>query len=510
LLDPTPRPTSAIEPKPWQTGLAPAYIGLFLWVGFLDQIGRRALPVGGLAFSALGAFAAGPACYLLLFRPAALWGRRAGRPIGGVAASTFGVRGAVAVPGLLLAVAQVAVFALAVGYAIDFTFEGLMVGRLLDPRVIRPAPFRGAMIPARLVVLTSLFWALATALVSFRFVRWIGALMQYFPIFPAVLLGTAMVATLGGLRTFGPSGIDPLDGSMVPLLQSGWRAFALTFQWVFAFSALAGVLGADWGSGSPGERDVRAGGWVGVGFAPAIVAALALLAVAGFEGSSARPELTQARPGARGLARPVPPSGSTIGELTPIAGPAADPSAAFTFRAVLKGAFDPKLACGMLMVFGLASLAPAVFASHAAWSGLATLAPGISRLAWAVIVGTTGWLLILAGWHERASTVFDVLGAGFAPLAGALAADFALRRGRWEGPRRGINPAGVVAWALGAAVGLAPTVAQALDSKRLNHFEPAALAAFAVAFGAYALLAPLRLESARIGSTDQDQGRIQV
>jgi len=519
LLDSTPRPASGIEPRPWQTGLAPAYIGLFLWVGFLDQVGRRALPVGGLACSVLGALVAGPACYLLMFRAAGLWGFRSGRLLAGVAASTFGERGALVLPGLLLAAAQVLVFGLAVGYAIDLTLDGLVVGRLLDPRAVRPTPFRGAQIPTRLVLLTALVWAMATALVSLRFVRWIGALMQFFPIFPAFLLGLVMLATLGGLRTFRPSGIDPLDGSVVPLLQSCWRAFALTFQWVFAFTAMSCVLGADWGPGSAGERDVRLGGWVGVGFAPAIVAALTLLAVAGFEGSSARPgppsPRAGPRPGPREAARPAaPPSGSTIGDLpapgTLDLGPTAGPSAPFTFRAVLKGAFDPRLACGMLMVFGLASLAPAVFSAYSAWSGLATLAPGISKVAWSVIVGTTGWLLIVAGWQDRPATAFDLLGAGFAPMAGALAADFALSRGRWRGPRRGINPTGVLAWASGAAVGLAPTVAQALGSKRLNHFEPAALAAFAVAFLAYALFALLRLQSGRAGAVASDPSEMQA
>src|SRR3954452_12449806 len=37
-----------LERMPWHTSTAPRYIGLFLWVVFFDQLGRRTLPVGGL------------------------------------------------------------------------------------------------------------------------------------------------------------------------------------------------------------------------------------------------------------------------------------------------------------------------------------------------------------------------------------------------------------------------------------------------------------------------------
>src|SRR5882672_1763226 len=97
----------AVEPKPWQTGLAPVYIGMFLWVAFFDQLGRRALPVGGLGWSLLGAAVAGPLGYLLLFRGPALWGRRAGRGLSAVASATFGSKGSAMVPGLLVGVGQV-------------------------------------------------------------------------------------------------------------------------------------------------------------------------------------------------------------------------------------------------------------------------------------------------------------------------------------------------------------------------------------------------------------------
>src|SRR5205823_13086597 len=124
----------AIERKPWQSGLAPNFIGLFLWIAFYDQLAAPSLKVGGLVPSLLGAIVAGLLGYLLLFYVPAMWGLETGRPLVGVAASTFGEAGATWIPGLLLGVAQVVWFAVAIHYATDFTLKGLGNFSLLDPQ----------------------------------------------------------------------------------------------------------------------------------------------------------------------------------------------------------------------------------------------------------------------------------------------------------------------------------------------------------------------------------------
>jgi cytosine permease len=492
-----PLPGTEVEPKPWQSGLAPVYIGMFLWVAFFDQIGRRALPIGGLGWSILGAAVGGPLSYVLLFRPSASWGHRAGKPLDVVATSTFGVRGASVIPGLLIGMAQIVLFAVAIGYAIELTFQGLVIGRLVEPRMLRPAQLGGASLKAPLYLATALFWALATALVGLRFVRWIAYLMQFFPIFPAVMLGGAMLASLVGLRSFHPSGVDPLDpNSIVAEGEGAVRAFLLTLQWVFAFSAMAGVMGADWGAGSVGPRDVRLGGWVGLGLAPAIISALALIAVAGYQGMKDARSFEETR-----FPRPSITDLATPGGL-PSTGPAAGLDAPpFTFRALLNGGFDPRLGALMFLTFGLASLAPAVYSSFVFGLQFKTFGPGISRLTWTMMGTCTAWLLIVGGWFDRTEVAFNVLGAAFAPAAGAIAADYRRHRGRWPGPRVGTNPAGLIAWGIGLAVGLAPTLGRALGSERLTRLQPAALAAFIAAFLAYELLALVRLESASVEKT---------
>jgi cytosine permease len=481
-----------VEPKPWQTGLAPVYIGTFLWIAFFDQLGRRALPIGGLLPAMLGAAVGGPLAYLLMFRPSGLWGQSARKPLMEVATSTFGIKGAFVVPGLLIGVAQVFLFAVGVGYAVELTFQGLVQLGLVEPGALRPTRVGGATLKSPLYLATALVWAVVTALVSMRFTRWIAYLMQFFPIFPAIAIGGAMMAMMLGLRDFRPTGIDPaLPAVVLPAREASLRAFLLTLQWVFAFSAMGGLMGADWGAGSVDSKDVKVGGWVGVGLAPVIISALALIAVAGYQGpkDDDRP-LDQPLMNRTTIRDLVPPGQeSTTGPIPGLDAPA------FTFRAVANGGFGRYVGGFMLLVFGLSSLAPAVYSSFTFGRQFKTLGPGISRLTWTMLGTCTAWLLIVGGWFERTEAAFNVLGAIFAPAAGAIAADYRRHKGSWPGPRKGINPAGLIAWGVGLAVGLTPTVARAVGSTRLAGLQPAAVGAFVAAYVVYELLAKIRLES---------------
>ena len=489
-----PQPDAEVERKPWQTGLAPVYIGTVLWIAFFDQLGRRALPIGGLVPAMLGAAVAGPLAYLLLFRPSGLWGFRAGAPSKVIAASTFGVDGSRLVPGLLLGIAQVVLFALAVGYAIELTFQGLVLLGLVGPGPLRPTRTGRAILKSPLYLAVALAWSVITALISLRFTRWIAYLMQFFPIFPAVAIGGAMMAMMLGLRTFEPTGIDPTaPGVVLPAGEASLRAFLLAFQWVFAFSAMGGLMAADWGAASPEAKDVTVGGWVGVGLAPAILASLALIAVAGFEGSK-RAEVEGDRAGVvnRSTIRDLEPAAMRGGTIPGLDAPP------FTFRAVANGGFGPRVGGLMLMTFGLASLAPAVYASFTFGLQFQAIGPGISRLVWTMLGTGTAWLMIVGGWVEKPELVFNLLGAAFAPAAGAIAADYRRHRGTWSGPRGGFNPAGLLAWSIGLAVGLAPIVGRALGSSWLDQLQPAALGAFVASYLAYEVLASCRLESSPI------------
>jgi hypothetical protein len=481
-----PGASEPVEIRPWQTGLAPVYIGAFLWIAFFDQIGRRTLPVGGLIASLLGCLLAGPLGYLGLFRAGALWGHRTGRNLSSLATSTFGVAGSRLVPDLLIGLGQVVWFAVAIGYGVELTFDGLVLGRWISPGALRVMEVGGATLRSPLFLGTALVWSLAVALVSLWFVRLIAAIMQYFPVFPALMLGGMMLATLGGLRSFQPTGIEPITLAQFTPGEGFNRAFLFTFQWVFAFSAMAALFGADWGVASPTLTDVKRGGWVGMGLAPVIIGALGLISVAGYEGSRME-RGAAARPGM---------SGSSIADLdgTNLASGLLDPPP-FTARGVIVGVFDRRVASTMLLTFGLASLAPAVYAAFVFGRRFAAIGPSISPKVWTCLAAVSGWLLVVGGWFDRTETIFNVLGGVFAPVAGAIAADAWLQKGGWKGARAGFNPPGMIAWLLGASVGVAPSVARFLGYEDLAKWQPASLFGLVVAYFAYVLMAKLKLES---------------
>ena len=491
------KPKPAIVPKPWQDGLGPYYIGLFLWVVFFDQLGLRALPVGGVLWAVIGAAVAGPLCYLLLFRVPAEWGQATGKPLPELAESSFGVAGARWVPGLLIGLSEIVWFSVAISYATDFTLRGLAEVRFLDERAFRTISLGGLRLKGPLFLATSLFWSVFVGLVGRRFVRLVGAIMYVFPVFPAMLLGGSMFAMLGGLRTFAPTGIDPM-GLAVPAARAGVWSMMLVAQLVLGFFAMAGVLGADQRGIDVGARRPRRR--LGVGRAGAggdrgdRVGRRRRLPGAG----QSRPCCSKAR-SARLEARDRRPSRSTS-EIRTIGTP---PEA--TFRALLTDGIGGKVGGGMLLVFGSIALAPAVFAAFVFGQRLNAALPRLSRTKWTLVGIALSWPMTAMGLFDRLEPVFTAMGALFAPVAACLAAESARHRGTWPGPRRGVNGPGMVGWAAGVVVGLLP-----LTSRRLASFQPATFWAFLAAFAAYWVAAMIVGESEPLGKDarawDDDQG----
>jgi purine-cytosine permease-like protein len=245
----------------------------------------------------------------------------------------------------------------------------------------------------------------------------------------------------------------------------------MMIELVFGFFATAGALSADWGAVSRTERDVRLGGWVGVTFAAWTVATLALLTVAG-----AQARLAQA--------------GALI-----INDPALNLD--YTFRGAVLIGIGGTLGAAILLVFGLGSLAPTCYAAYLFGHHFEATWPQLRRIRWTVIGTVAAWLLIASGYSGRLATLFALIGAALAPLVAALAADSLRQRGAWHGPRRGINPPGLIAWAIGLAVGLVPVVSQAAGWYAGARFQPAAVFAYLAAFVTYFVLAACGAEAPR-------------
>lgn len=457
--------------KGWQWTLAPTYIGLFFWMVFFDQLGARTLAIGGLGWSLLGVAIAAVLCNVLLYHVPATWGQKTGWPATVLAGSTFGTHGAVALVVLVFGVAQIVWLAVATYYSADWIFQGLTSCGLLAPKTLRPVVLplglgKGWHLYLRspLFLITSAMWVCWASLTGRYLVKIIQAIMNIYPVFAAVMFALAMVWTLGGVPEFQARRLDPVVA--VSLRSGGPRAVLLTIQMIVGFFAMAGLAAADWGAVNRAPRDVRLGGWVGVTFASWTVATLALLTIAGALGRVPAPQ-----------------------SLSPLAS-----QGSFTYASAIVLGLPDKVGGLVFFIFGLSSLAPTVYAAHLFGQRLNALVPEVSQLKWALLGAALSWPLIATGLAGRLETIFTVMGAVFAPMVGALAADYVRSRSVWPGLRPGFNPPGMTAWAAGVAIGLVPLVLSASGLGDGTRFQPAVLFAFLTAFVVYLGLAAVGLD----------------
>lgn len=496
------------ERKDWQSGTATAYIILFLLITFYDQLAKQTLSFGGLGWSLLGTVVAGLLCYGLLYYVPAMWGLRSRQPLSRVTASTFGEAGSRWVPGLVLGLAHVVWYAVTIYLAADVAMRGLVVGRLLDPRYLESDLHWGRWwIQSPLFLFVAFSWALSGAGIGIWFVRLVAAVMKGYAVFPALVLGGAMVWALPGLGGFRPLEIDPVTAELVPA--GGPRALVMMVQLVFGFFATSGTSAADWGAYSRSEREVRLGGLVGVAVSIVILAALALLAVAGAQGRPAASPLLEAEREAQerleqayaGRARTLELQ-SAQREVREING------ANFTMREVLQHGIGGYAGCVMLLVLGLGMLGPTCYSPFVFGHRFHALWPRVPRWAWSLFGAVLALPLIATGAPERLERVFTVLGAGVAPVIGAMTAEYRRHRGAWPGPRPGWNRAGLFAWLAGLLVGLVPLVGDLAEIPALRLVQPAAVYAFVVALVVYTLLARAGLEPA--SPTEGHQETIEI
>jgi cytosine permease len=455
-----------LERRGWQATFAPAYIGLFLWLVFFDQFPAEVLRHGGLGWALVGAGVAALLAFGLLFYGPTAWTFATGRPLAVVATSTFGVRGATWVPGLLLALVQVVWLAVATDYGTELCLRGLALLGLLSPRSLAGVSVGRTVLPSPLVLVTSLFWCYAIAMAGRYLVRVIAALMSVYPAVTATILGLSMIAALRGLPGFSPERM-PVTGNARLLTTTGIQAVVVSLQMILGFFATAGLVTADLGAVSREISDVRRGGLVTVFLACWIVATLACLTVAGAVGVGTEVSATARELGV-------------------------DP---LSYQGALIVLFGDRLAAVSFLCLGLTALAPGCYAGYLFGTRMNELRPRVSRTRWTLIGVAIAWTLIAAGEVDRLAFVFSVIGALLAPVAGALTADYLMSRGRWPGARRGVNRPGVIAWGAGAVVGLLPVVAARVSASATLSNQPGVLYAYLVAFFLFPLLSKLGLES---------------
>ncbi len=479
-----------VPPKGWQDGVAPAFLAMGLSVVLLDGLAPGTLMVGGLGPSIVGAVLAGLLGYWCLYYAPAMWGVRTGRPLAVVATSTFGARGAVVVPGLLLGLASVVWFAITIDYSTQYTLSGLAACGLLDATLLASAPRAGLDMPKPLFLVVSATWAMASAVIGTLAVRLVAAVMSAYLIFPAIALAAAVVWAIPGVSA------GPIE--TVPFTMGGGRAIAAMLQLVFAYLACVGLTSADWGAATKSERDVRDGGLAGLMLAVPILAILAVLIVSGSLGRAA-PRIVgdgdePLGPGARPpIARMAPRPAAPAEAIQP------------TLRDAFARGIGGQLGGAGLLVLALGLLGPCCSNPYIVTRQFHAAFPRVPRWAWSILAALAAWSMIASGVTHHVQAVFGLVGGLVAPAVGAMASDFARSRGAWRGPRRGVNLAGLGAWVTGVIA--AYVVAQRGEDFLATRYLPSSIAGFAASFLAYAGLAAARLEPASITSDNKAQSR---
>jgi len=216
---------------------------------------------------------------------------------------------------------------------------------------------------------------------------------------------------------------------------------------------------------------VSMGGLVGVALAIIVTAGISALIVAGAYGS---PDLSKAAVAA-------------ATEAAAKASPPATPNLILQSPGLIPVIMG-KSAGLIMFLLAIAAFPPACFSSFIAANSFKTTLPKVNPFL-SVGIGTAiSIILAITGTAGQAIIVFQIIGASFGPVCGAMLVDYLLSSGTWTGPRSGFNPAGWVAWLAGFAVGILPIL----------HIYPvpaAPVAAFIVGAVVYFVCAKMGMQS---------------
>jgi cytosine permease len=421
-------PNPASKRAPWYANTAPSYAGIFLWVAFYNQMAGGTLARGGLGLCLLALAIAGFLCYLLYYRAPAMLGMQTGYPLYVVGSSTFGTLGGYVMPGLLMGLLQIGWFAVATFVASDFILRG--VGVESTPGT---APF----------IITGVVWGLVLSYVGAKGIQYVAKIATFLNFIPLLMLLIVFFQTVGGVGRY----------QVPPGQENPYVAFATVIAIVIGFFATAGAAGADFGTNSRNETDVKWGGLVGITLASFVAAGLPLIAIAGAHGLNL--------------------------------------SQGWNYSDVIQG-IGGFIASAMFLLFAVASVPPTCFCAFIAGNSFNTMIPSVPRVASTMAGAAVGILLAVTGVAANLISFFTIVGASFGPICGAMTADYLLSGRRWPGPREGVNFAGYGAWAIGFFVGILPFLPLPADVK--PYVEPAVLYSFVVGFLVYAGLAKAGLQ----------------
>src|SRR5579872_7232801 len=305
-----------------------------------------------------------------------------------------------------------------------------------------------------LFIIIALVWAYGLALVAIKGISYVARIAQFLNWVPLVMILIVFWANKDGISSYRP----PQHNS--------WGGFLMMLSIVIGFFPTAGAAGADFGLNNRDRRDVVLGGLTGITLAILVAGGLPVLSVAGH-----------------------------LGKI----GNTADFTYAGTIRSV--GSLAPV----MFFLFAAASLVPTAFCTFIAGNSFGTMLPQIPRTVSTLIGVTIGAILAVTGVVQNLISFFQIVGASFGPICGAMAADYLLAGKKWSGPRKGINWAGYIAWAIGFLVGI-PDHLPGIPASWVKADNPSVLYSFVVGFVVYLALAKAGLRPPVISGKEMIPG----
>jgi purine-cytosine permease-like protein len=295
-----------------------------------------------------------------------------------------------------------------------------------------------------------ILWIYSLAWVAIKGIRYVGQAAKYLNWIPLIMIVIVFWTNRSGIAYYTPPRNDSLAG------------FLGVLTIVIGYFATAGAAGADFGMNNRNSKDVILGGLFGIVLGVVIAGSLPILSVAGYIGRSAgKPSYDYSA------------AIASVGALAPI----------------------------MFFLFAAASMVPTCFSSFIASNSFSTMLPRIPRGISTLAGVTVSAILAITGLAANLVGFFTVVGASFGPICGAMAADYLLAGGRWSGPRRGINWAGYIAWAVGFLVGI-PGHLPGLPAGWVRADNPAMLYSFIVGFFIYLALAAAGFRPRVIGKDE--------
>jgi cytosine permease len=410
------KPNAPENRAPWYKNTAPTYAGIFLW--FVFWMGATGAPNAGGVLShgvwapIVGLALAALLCHTFYYVVLGIMGQKTGLPLYIVGTSTFGAQGGFILPGFLMGVLQFG------WLGVNIYFSSVALTAVLP-------------IPARIVMV---IWGVLAAFMGLKGIQYVARIATYLPLIPLATLIIMFLLTVSGVGRFNASAFVAQQQSTgsataAPFTSFGLVAFVVSY--VVGFFATAGAAGVDFGTNSRDERDVQMGGLVGIALATIVTAGLAMLIVAGAYGRS---EIAGAAATANN------------GKMA---------TDAFSLIPIVMGSGAGKFVQFLLAVSAFpAACFSAFIAANSFKTTLSTVNPFVS-----VGVGTAvSILLAVFGLAGQLIPVFNIIGASFGPICGAMAVDYVMNGCKWPGPRVGFNPAGWLAWGFGFVIGIMPNL----------------------------------------------------